>query len=289
MEVPFPIIDAHLHWNSINELDPAIARMILKEFPFFNEMVKDDRNIQPLLDIMNREGVEKCFVINYMSPHVMGYSFQTNDWVADVCEESDGRMIPFGGVDPNSVENAGEKIRPYLESGKLKGIKVHGPHQLVSYSEYTRGLESQRNLYEVCEELGVPVTFHTGSSIFPRARSRFGNPMDLEDVLIDFPKMKVSMAHGGRPFWMREAEYLLSKFRNLYFDLSGIPPKLIPQWFPRFERYADRAMFASDFPSPGVPGIKKNAESLYTLLKENYKLPDATIHKIFYDNANSLL
>ncbi len=289
MALNFPIIDAHLHWHSPKEMDEGIIKMIIREFPIISSLLDDDKDTKPLLELLDQEGVEKCFIINYMSPRVMGYSFKTNDWVSSFTEESEGRLIPIGGVDPTAIDNAGEAIRPYLESGRLKGIKIHGPHQLVSYSAYTKGLSSQQNLYEVCEELRVPVIFHTGSSVFPRARSKYGDPLELEDVLIDFPKMKVVMAHGGRPFWMREAEYLLGKYRNLLFDLSGIPPKLIPEWFPRFKRYADRTMFASDFPSPGVPGIRKNAENLYSILKDTYKLSESIVRKIFYENANSLI
>ncbi|MDG6904463.1 MAG: hypothetical protein JRN20_01610 [Nitrososphaerota archaeon] len=67
--------------------------------------------------------------------------------------------------------------------------------------------------------------FHTGTSIFSRARIKYGDPIYLDDVAIDFPKTEDSMAHGVRPFWMGAASFILRRHRNVYFDIVGIPPR----------------------------------------------------------------
>jgi len=41
---------------------------------------------------------------------------------------------------------------------------------------------------------------HTRTSIFPSARNKFGNPIDIDDVIIDFPDLKAIIAHGGAHF-----------------------------------------------------------------------------------------
>ena len=43
---------------------------------------------------------------------------------------------------------------------------------------------------------------HTGTSIFPGARSRAGEPIAVDDVAVDFPELTIVIAHGGRPRWM---------------------------------------------------------------------------------------
>ncbi|RMG33193.1 MAG: amidohydrolase [Methanobacteriota archaeon] len=234
--------------------------------------------------MLERDGVEKGVVINYVAPEVMGFTFKTNDWVINFCDQSNGRLIPVGGVDTKANPNAGELLKPYFETESLKMIKVHGPHQLINPNDYLSGNEGLYNLYSTCEEFGIPVLFHTGSSIFPKARSRYGNPLMLEDVLIDFPDLKVIVAHGGRPFWTREFEYLMLKYPKLYFDVSGVPPKLIGQYFPRLKRYAKRIIFGSDFPSPGVKGIRKNAELLEQELL-SFGIAHESLDLIFYKNA----
>ena len=49
--------------------------------------------------------------------------------------------------------------------------------------------------------------------------------MYLDDVAVDFPKMKILLAHGGRPLWMDTAFFLVRRHPNVYLDISGIPPK----------------------------------------------------------------
>jgi predicted TIM-barrel fold metal-dependent hydrolase len=40
--------------------------------------------------------------------------------------------------------------------------------------------------------------FHAGTSIFPGARNKCGDPIHVDDVAVDFPELKIVLAHGGR-------------------------------------------------------------------------------------------
>ncbi len=277
-----------MHWHAHEQLDPAVLNMVKREFPFLFKENIDSADPTPIIELMKKENVEKGFVINYVAPEVMGFTFKTNEWVIDFCDKSEGMLIPVGGVDTKSHENAGELLRPYLETKSIKLVKVHGPHQLIKPNEYLTGNKGLQNLYETCQELKIPVIIHTGTSIFPKARSRYGHPLYVEDILIDFPDLKIIIAHGGRPFWTMEFEYLMQKFKNILFDISGVPPKLLPNYFPRFHRYADRVIYGSDFPSPGVKGIRKNAELLNSIF-DKMGLNREVKSKIFYENANKLI
>lgn len=282
-------IDCHLHFHSPEMTKKEIKDMILKEVPSLKTFFDNPDDNSSLLGLMDALRCKRAWIINYESPDVMGYTLETNNWVSKFCEGSNGRLIPIGSVHPGKHSDAAEILRDYYESGMIKGCKVHGPHQLIQPNQYTRsidGLESQRKMYAVAEELQIPVIFHTGTSVFPKARSKFGNPLFMEDILIDFPDMIAIMAHGGRPFWTREAEYIMAKFRNhkLYMDLAGIPPHLIPTYFPRFQRYAHKCMFGSDYPSPGVPGSRQNAEAIADL-----PLDDDILKKILFENAEKLI
>ena len=52
-------------------------------------------------------------------------------------------------------------------------------------------------IYRECESRGVPVMFHTGTSIFPKARNVFADPMPVDDVAVDFPRLKIILGKSG--------------------------------------------------------------------------------------------
>ena len=94
--------------------------------------------------------------------------------------------------------------------------------------------------------------FHTGTSVFPACAERFADPMPVDDVAIDFPRLKIVLAHAGRPLYGIPALFLVRRHPNVHVDISGIPPKSLLQYFPRLADIADRVLWGTDWPSPGV-------------------------------------
>ena len=82
--------------------------------------------------------------------------------------------------------------------------------------------------------------------------------MYVDDVAVDFPRLKILLAHGGRPLWMDTAFFLVRRHRNVFLDISGIPPKTLLKYFPRLEEIAQKTLFGTDWPGPGVPEIERN-------------------------------
>jgi predicted TIM-barrel fold metal-dependent hydrolase len=101
--------------------------------------------------------------------------------------------------------------------------------------------------------------------MFPGARNKYGDPLYLDDVLTDFPKLRLMMAHGEGPLWIDRAFFLLRRFKNLYLEISSIPPQRILHYFPRITEIADRVIYGSGWPSPGVKGMRPNAEEILKL------------------------
>jgi predicted TIM-barrel fold metal-dependent hydrolase len=89
--------------------------------------------------------------------------------------------------------------------------------------------------------------------------------MYVDDVAVDFPKLRILLAHGGRPLWMDTAFFLVRRHRNVYLDISGIPPKTLLNYFPRLEEIAHKTLFGTDWPGPGVPEIEKNLREFRAL------------------------
>jgi len=63
----------------------------------------------------------------------------------------------------------------------------------------------------------------------------------------------------------------------------GIPPQKLMEYFPRMEDIADKVLWGTDWPGPGVPEIKGNIEKFNAL-----PIGDAAKRKILYDNAARL-
>ncbi len=144
-------------------------------------------------------------------------------------------------------------------------INYVAPDQLLFPNDYLIGVKELEIIYRAAEANGIPVMFHTGTSIFPGARNKYGDPIHVDDVAIDFPKLKILLAHGGRPLWMDTAFFLVRRHPNVYLDISGIPPKNLLKYFPRVEQIADKTLFGTDWPGPGVPEIKQNLEDFRAL------------------------
>jgi predicted TIM-barrel fold metal-dependent hydrolase len=136
---------------------------------------------------------------------------------------------------------------------------------LLFPNDYLHGVKELEIIYRAAEANGIPVMFHTGTSIFPGARNKYGDPIYLDDVAVDFPKLKILLAHGGRPLWMHTAFFLIRRHPNVYLDISGIPPKTLLKYFPRLDEIAHKTLFGTDWPGPGVPDVKKNLEEFKSL------------------------
>lgn len=165
---------------------------------------------------------------------------------------------------------------------KIKAIKIHPSHQLSNVNDhlFDPELMGLTVVYEKCIEYGVPLMIHTGTSIFPRARNRYADPMPADDVAVDFPDLKIIHAHAGRPLYTDTAFFLLSRHTNVFFDVSGIPPRSVLHNYPWLEQVADKAMFGSDWPNPGVKNIADNVQQFISL-----SLLDDVKRKILRDTA----
>jgi hypothetical protein len=237
------------------------------------------------LDHLDAVEVERACLINYVAPEVMGFRESVNRFVGEFARQDRRRLIPFGSVHPKRSKNPKRDVEQLASKWEMGGMKIHPPHQLFAANAYVDGkMPALRTIYETAEELRMPVMIHTGTSVFPGARSKFGDPIALDDVAQDFPDLTILMAHGGRPLWCDTAFYLLRRHPNLYFDISSIPPGRLLEWFPRLAEIADKVVFGSDWPGPGVPGIREEIDGLRAL-----PLTDSVLNRILGGNAEKLV
>jgi predicted TIM-barrel fold metal-dependent hydrolase len=75
--------------------------------------------------------------------------------------------------------------------------------------------------YEKAQELGVPLTVHTGMAYVVPQPTKYTLPILLDDICLDFPDLKIIAYHAGWPY-CEELFGLAGKHRNLYVSFSGI-------------------------------------------------------------------
>jgi predicted TIM-barrel fold metal-dependent hydrolase len=274
-----PIIDIHIHIQPLHMFKPEALALVKRGRRDFAEVEKYSSDPKAFLEFLDRLGVERAGLINYVSPDVIGFPPEVNDWIASYCSFAPERLLAFGSVHPLYVADAGAEVDRIARLG-IRGLKVHPAHQVFSPNAYRDGMGPLASIYERAQALGLPVMIHTGTSIFPGARNKHAQPILADDIGVDYPNLVVILAHGGRPLWMDEAFFLVRRHKNMHMDISGIPPQKLLEYFPRIEEIADKVLWGTDWPGPGVPEIRGNIDKFMAL-----PISEAARRKILYDNA----
>ncbi len=278
----YPIIDVHIHIQPWWQLKPDVQTTMARGRSNYDELLDIMKRPELFLSLMDEAGIESAGLINYVAPDLMGFDDTCCEYVIDYAKAAPERLWPFGSVNPRLRTDCGARMRELIDQG-LRAVKIHPPHQLVQVNDYLGPYPHQAEIYEECQKAGLPVMIHTGTSIFPGARNKFARCMPVDDLAVDFPDLVIIMAHGGRPLYMDEAFFLIRRHKNVYIDISGIPPKSLMRSFPRLEQVAGKVLWGTDWPGPGVPNVRGNVEQFWAL-----ELSDESKRKILYDNAAAL-
>ena len=276
------ITDCHIHIQPLELFKPTALELMKHKRANFAQIEEFSRCPASFLKHLDASGVDRAVLINYVAPEVIGFTNEVNSFVASYVKEDPKRLIPCGSLHPRHTRNVLADVEQIVRLG-IRLIKIHPPHQLLYPNDYLAGVKELEIIYRAAEANGIPVMFHTGTSVFPGARNKYGDPIYIDDVAVDFPKLMILLAHGGRPLWMETAFFLVRRHPNVYFDISGIPPKSLLKYFPRLEEIASKTLFGTDWPGPGVPDIKRNLDEFRAL-----PLADATREQILGKTALSI-
>ncbi len=136
-------------------------------------------------------------------------------------------------------------------------------------------------IYAKCIELDLVLSTNTGIPGPPRP-GECQHPMHLDRVCLDFPELKLCMAHGADPWW-GVAIRLMIKYRNLQLMTSAYAPKYFPQELIHYmnTRGQDKILFASDHPVLSFKRCIQEAQGL--------DLREGVLDKFLYGNAERLL
>jgi hypothetical protein len=268
------VIDFHLHVGTRGHWTPWVIEFFRKRCPFYYEHFVDTITPEGVLAYLKSQGVDKAVVLSEYAPKATG--IVTNEFTARFCQSHD-EFIPFGSICLYDGRDVAEQAEHAVHQLGVKGFKM-----LPTYAHFYPNDERLFPFYEVAEAMKTPLIFHTGTSIFKGSRVKYGDPLFLDDVADSFPDLRIILDHGGRPFWYDRAYWLLTRHKQIYIGMTGIPTAHVLKFFPKLERYGHRFIFGSDW--PGVPDIKSTVERVYRL-----PISDEAKERILWKNAEDLL
>jgi predicted TIM-barrel fold metal-dependent hydrolase len=278
------VFDCHVHVQPWEQLKPAaLAVMTSSARSDLDRIERARKSPGELLRLMDEQGVERAALINYAAPEVMGFTDSVNAWVCDFVRSHEDRLVAVGSVHPALARDPGAEASRLFDLG-IRMLKVHPPHQLFAANAYRGPEDPLARIYSAAQDAGRPVMIHTGTSVFPGARNRYSDPMAADDVAVDFPKLKLILAHAGRPLYMTTAVFLARRHPNVHLDLSGIPPRKLLEYLPRLEDLAPKCLWGTDYPSPGVLSMAANVKEFASL-----PIAAAARERILWDNAAALI
>jgi predicted TIM-barrel fold metal-dependent hydrolase len=255
-----PLVDVHLHPARLDGLrlpwevwvDPKFDSAGLRGL--YDGDVVDPQRFDAMLA---GEGVDVAVVLAEYSPKVTG--IQAADDMAALADAAGPRVRFAANVNPHLHFPLADELIRQLDLGAV-ALKVHPVHG--GFPANDRALYPA---YEICQQRDVPVIVHCGTSTFPGALNQYADPLLLEDVRRDFPRLKIVLAHGGRGWWYDAAAFLALTDDRVWLELSGLPPKRLPAYYARqdWNRLTRKMIFGTDWPS--IPGIAVNARAVAEL------------------------
>ena len=180
-----------------------------------------------------------------------GYRRYKNEEVASIAADNADILIPFASIDPHKGKLGASEARRLIRDFGIKGFKFHPtmqgffPNDRMAYP-----------LYEAIAESGGIALFHTGQTGVGSGmaggngmRLKYSNPMFIDDVAVDFPDLRIVLAHPSFP-WQEEALAVAQHKPNVYIDLSGWSPKYFPDILVRYTNsiLKRKMLFGSDWP-----------------------------------------
>ncbi len=216
-------------------------------FPKIGDTIKD----------MDDAGVEKSVIVAVDAETLHGY-LVSNDLVASAVNEYPERFIGFASVDPHKGEAAVTELRRAVKDLGLRGLKLL-PH-LVDLYPNDRVMYP---LYETARELSIPVLFHSGTQFHSGTKIKYCQPIHLDEVAVDFPELKIVIAHFGFP-WFYETIAVTQRNPNMYFNIAGWAPRHIHKDVIRYlcGPLKTKALFGSDYPLVTRVRIMKELKEL---------------------------
>ena len=208
--------------------------------------------------------------------------------IARFAKEHSDRFTGWCSVDPNDVDCI-EQLNYYVNDLGLRGLKCSPIYQ-------NWNPEDPRHLpfFRTAETMGIPVNIHQGTSFVRPGPLKYANPIQLEDIAVNCPDLRMVISHMGHP-WEDECVVLIRKHPNLYANISALhyrPLRHYQAFMSALEYGVEhKLIFGSDFPSATPEQVVAGQEKINDVVEGTNlpKVPEEMIHNILHENWKRFL
>ncbi len=287
---PFWDEGEHLARSYEEALSEAKRRSILRPLRY-------DPDGTEHINRMDLAGIEKAVILHLDYGLLFGEAElsieQQNKHVSDIVKRHPDRFAWFCGIDPRRKE-AAELFDKCVHEWGAKGLKLYPT---------TGFLPADKEVYPLYESAvawNIPVYFHMGPENPPYKNEGNAHPSTLLRILVDFPDLKVIVAHLAFEFW-RDLIALGKTCDNVWSDFCAWQP-IATQNFGQFcyilrkfidEFGLERIMFGTD--APLIEDVL-DSKAFVTMIKElpekapeNHSFAEEEISALLELNARNLL
>ncbi|MFI6985580.1 amidohydrolase family protein [Embleya sp. NPDC050154] len=244
-------IDVHTHAEVSTRGAASLAEDLHDASSAYFKVAGKRKPTLPEMAAYYRERRMAAVVFTVDAEHATGTAPVPNDEVAEAAAANADVLIPFASIDPFRGRAGVREARRLITEYGVRGFKFH-----PSIQGFHPNDRMVYGLYEVIEELGAIALFHTGQTGIGAGlpggggiRLKYSNPMHVDDVAVDFPHLKIILAHPSFP-WQDEALSVATHKPGVYIDLSGWSPKYFPAQLVQYANtlLQDKVLFGSDYP-----------------------------------------
>lgn len=260
------IIDCHTHLNNyhdetVDALGDCLAR---------------------LLASMRRNRVDVALIL---TSYKVVPGRPSTKAVVDAVRSHDNLHVVAGVSWLNLSDADLEELRGFLQQGAIKGLKLY-----PGYEPFYPADTKLAGVYALAEEFDVPVMIHCGDTYSPGGKIKYSHPINVDEVAVDFPRVKFLICHLGNP-WFRDCMEVVYKNDNVYADISGL---VLGDFSDRFEEYMRKqlqemmvwgmnprkVLFGTDWPISSMESYLRFVSEL--------PLPGKDKQLLMFDNAAKL-
>lgn len=246
------IVDCHTHiWQSpdqlglvdLGDIHRAGKNRITRLSPAGRPVMRTIPAADPDHHWASSTAVDKSFVLGFKSRYLRAEI--PNRFVSEYVARNPDKLVGFAGIDPTEL-GAVEELKIAKKELRLRGVTLSPANQDFHPSD-----SNAMRVYEMAEELEMPVLVHPCGQNSDASKLEFGRPYLFDEIARTFPNLRIIIAQMGQPF-VDETIILLGKHPNVYADVSGM---LARPWqaynaLVNAHQYGviDKLLFGSDFP-----------------------------------------
>ena len=260
------IIDCHVHLNNYHE---QIA-------------VSLEESLDKLRREMSDLGVDYSLVL---TSYIVSAHRPSTAEVVKAIEAIPELGVVAGVSFTNYRQRDLRELADFLENGLVKGLKLY-----PGYEPFYPHDSRLRVVYDLAEEFDVPVMIHSGDTYSPKGKVKYSQPLQIDEVAVDHPNVKLVICHLGNP-WLTDCMEVVYKNKNVSADISGL---VLGEFTEAFEDYMseeiqDAILYAGD-PSRFLYGTDWPICSMrsYLAFVRQLGLPEPAYRAIMGENAQAL-